>query len=105
MLGALGDHADLALCEGGSGGSHHIFHPRLVHRNHIGVAFHEIDVLLFVDGVFGEIDAVKRVALVIDGVFAGVDILSRVFAVFFEHAAAETDHSASLWMGKITRPR
>ncbi len=96
VLGALGDHADLALRERGAGGGHHVLHARLVHGDHVGVALHEIDVLLLVDGVLGKIDAIERVALMVDGVFAGVDILSRVFAVFLEHAAAEADDFAGV---------
>ena len=67
-----------------------------MHGNHIGIALHEINVLLLVDGVFGEIDAIKGVALMVDGVLAGIDVFARVFAVFFQDSASEADDLAGV---------
>ena len=52
MLGVATDQVDLACGQGRPTGRHHVGHPGLVHRHHIGVAFHQ-EAALFLDNLSG----------------------------------------------------
>ena len=76
------DEAYLSLGQGCSAGSHHVGDSKLVHREHIQIAFNQIAFVLPGHLVLGEPDSVKGLVLDVDVRLLGVHVLGVRFSGF-----------------------
>ena len=65
-----------------------------MHLNHIGIAFHQIAVIGFGDGLFGKEDAVQHFALVVNLAFGRVEVFG-LFLVVGEDAPPKTQYASA----------
>ncbi|CCZ39624.1 uncharacterized protein BN707_03299 [Bacteroides fragilis CAG:558] len=94
IVGETVNQPDLSRCQGRTGRGHYVFHPRLVHRDHVRISFHKEAAVLLYDGLFGKVDAVKFVAFMINFRLRRVDILGEFLVFRTEHTPAERNHFA-----------
>ena len=93
MLGVTTDQVDLACRQRRPTGRHHVGHPRLVHRHHIGVAFHQKAALFLDDFRLRQVHAVEDLRLVVEGAFRRIEVFGNLL-VRRQGAAPKTDHAA-----------
>ena len=84
----------MVLRKGCSARCYHIFDAFLVHLNYIGIAFNQIAVIGFGDGLFGKEDAVQHFALVVNLTFGRVEVFS-LFLVVGEDAPSEAQYASA----------
>ncbi len=94
LLGKALDQADLLHGQRGARRGHHVGDARLVHRDHVGVTFHQDALVGLGDAVLGLEDAVERAALVVDLALRAVDIFGDAL-VGLQGTAAEGDYAAA----------
>ncbi len=86
------DQADLLHRERGAGRGHHIGDAGLVHRDYVGIAFHQDALVLPGNAVLGLEDTVEGPALVVNLALGAVHIFGNAL-VCLERASAKSDHA------------
>ena len=70
------------------------FDTLLVHLNHIGIAFNQVAVIGFSDGLFGKENAIQHFALVVNLAFGRVEVFS-LFLVVGEDTPSKTQYPSA----------
>ena len=93
------DQVDLPLGEGSARRGHHVLNAGLMHGYDIRISLHQVAFIGLCDGLLGEIESVKLIALVVDLTLWRVEVLAHLLGGV-QDASAEAGHLSADGMNR-----